>query len=54
MEWSNQACMGYAILAAEKVGIQEYEIEELINTMIHLFDRKTIEEAAEHYCKSDY
>lgn len=53
-EWSNQTCLGYAIMAAEQMGMKEEDIQILVRNMHNRFDFKTLEEAAEHYRKSPY
>jgi len=52
--WSNQTAFGYAILASERIGMPEDEIQRLVRGMHTAFDRYTLEEAAEHYRKSPY
>lgn len=68
--WNNNACVGYAILAAEikkkfestvvtdKLDGGFYQLIEQIKKLVMLmyteFDEKTIEEAEEKYRKSDY
>jgi hypothetical protein len=53
-EWSNQTCLGYAIMAAEKAGMSEEVIQSLVRAMQNRFDFKTLEEAAEYYRNSPY
>ncbi len=52
--WSNQSCMGYAIMAAEHLAWDEAQIQKLVRSMQNRFDFKTLEEAAEHYRQSPY
>ncbi|SDF04558.1 hypothetical protein SAMN04488542_10555 [Fontibacillus panacisegetis] len=52
--WFNQAAFGYAILAAERVGLSENDIHRLVRVMNSQFDMKTLEEALEHYRRSPY
>ena len=52
--WSNQASLGYAILAAKKMGFSDEKIQELVINLHGEFDMKTVEEAAEVYRKSAY
>ncbi|MED4602553.1 hypothetical protein P9314_17955 [Paenibacillus validus] len=52
--WSNQSCFGYAIMAAERIGMGEKEIQRLVRAMHNRFDMITLAEAAEHYRKSPY
>lgn len=51
---SNQAILGYAILAAKKMGFSDEQIQELIINLNGEFDMITIEEAAEIYRRSPY
>ena len=52
--WSNQACFGYLILAAEKAGLNEEEIKKIVKKMHRTHDEVSIEKAAEYYRESDY
>lgn len=52
--WSNQAVLGYAIMAAERAGFSEDDIQRLVRVMHNRFDMKTLEEAAECYRRSSY
>lgn len=53
-EWSNQAALGYAILAANEMGLKVEVISQLVANMYRAFDNKTIEEAAAIYRDSSY
>ena len=53
-EWSNNACLGYAILGAKKLGYSEEQIEALVRAIYSGFDWVSIEEAKEVYSKSPY
>lgn len=53
-EWSNNACMGYAILAAKALGYSEEQIKQLVAAIYFEFDFKTVEEAKDVYNKSPY
>lgn len=53
-EWSNNACLGYAILGAKKLGYNDEQIKELVKAMYGEFDWKSIEEAKDTYNKSSY
>ena len=53
-DWSNNACLGYAIRAAKALKMTEKQIKDLVNEMKYCFDMRTIEEAKEEYCKSPY
>ncbi len=52
--WDNYACLGYAILGAQRIGLSEIKIKELIGEIHGEFDFKSVPEANEVYCKSDY
>lgn len=52
--WSNNAAMGYAIMAAKQMSMKEEDIRLLISCMRDRFDFKTLEEAAKEYCESPY
>jgi Holliday junction resolvasome RuvABC DNA-binding subunit len=47
--WSNNACLGYAILAAKSLGYTEEQTNELVRAIKGEFDLKTIEEAKRTY-----
>lgn len=53
-EWSNNACLGYVILAAKRMRLTEKGTELLIQSVKAQFDSKSVEEAAQVYCKSPY
>lgn len=53
-EWSNQSAFGYAIAAAESIGMSEKDIKNLVCAMYSEFDERTLDSAAEIYRKSDY
>lgn len=53
-EWSNNACLGYAIAAAEKIGMNNEQINKLVRAIYGQFDSKTLAEAKDVYIKSDY
>ncbi|WP_278342700.1 hypothetical protein [Parageobacillus thermoglucosidasius] len=52
--WSNNACLGYAILGARKLGYQDEEIRKLVRAINSEFDWKSISEAKEVYEKSPF
>ncbi|GAC43002.1 hypothetical protein [Paenibacillus popilliae] len=52
--WSNQACFGYVILAAEQAGFNWEQIKALTKIMYRIHDEVSVVEAAEHYRKSEY
>lgn len=53
-EWSNQAALGYAISAAERVDMSSDEIEKMVGAMREEFDLQTLDSAAAVYRESDY
>lgn len=52
--WSNQACLGYAIIAMRNKGLDEETIRKVVNAMRSEFDFTALEEAADVYRKSPY
>lgn len=53
-KWSNAACLGYAIVAMERLGMEEEEIKRITRQIRAEFDRTTIGEAEAHYNDSVY
>lgn len=53
-EWSNQAALGYAILAAKELNYNHDEIKKLIGAIYYQFDMKTVDEAKKIYREADY
>lgn len=53
-QWSNQACLGYMILAAQKARIEEDQIREITRKMHRVHDEVSIEEAAKFYRECEY
>jgi hypothetical protein len=53
-EWSNYACLGYAILGAKKLGYDDEQIHQLVKTIYGEFDFKTVSEAEKIYTESSY
>ena len=53
-KWSNNACLGYAILGAQRLGYSEEQTKELIRAINSEFDWTTIEEARMVYERSPY
>lgn len=47
--WSNAAAKGYAIRAAQDIGLTEQQIKELLNALRYAFDVMTVEEAEQVY-----
>lgn len=52
--WSNNACLGYAILGAQKLGYSEGQVKDLIRAVYGQFDLKSVEEARTVYEQSPY
>lgn len=52
--WSNNACLGYAILGAKKLGYDEEQIGKLIKAIYSEFDWKSVDQAKEVYNGSPY
>jgi hypothetical protein len=48
-EWSNDAALGYMLLAARSVMLTDEQRKQLLGAMYFEFDLKTVEEAAEYY-----
>ena len=44
-KWSNQACLGYAIAGAKKIGMNDDKINDLIKAIHGEFDMKSVSEA---------
>jgi len=53
-DWSNNACQGYAIIAAKELGYSDDEISKLVRAMYRTFDFKTVDEARTAYEQSPY
>lgn len=53
-EWDNYACLGYAILGAKKMGMNDEQIRQLVKTIRGEFDLKSVKQANDIYVKSDY
>lgn len=53
-EWSNNACLGYVILAAKRLKLNEKETQEFVNSVKAQFDCHSLEYAKDVYCKSPY
>lgn len=52
--WSNNACLGYVILGAEKLSYNDDQIRELVRAIYSEFDWKSIDVAKDVYNKSSY
>lgn len=48
--WRNDACMGYALLAMRREGIDEETIRNVMAQMYWCFDEMSVEAAADYYC----
>lgn len=46
-QWSNNACLGYAILGAQRLGYSQTQIKELVIAIYGEFDLTSINEAKE-------
>lgn len=52
--WSNNACMGYVIMALEELKYSEDEIKRIVAAVRNGFEWTTLQEADTHYCRSEY
>lgn len=52
--WSNNACLGYAILGAQKLEFDDEQIQKLVRAIYGQFDRKSVDEAKAVYEQSPY
>lgn len=48
-QWSNNACLGYAILGALKLEYTDEQIKKLVQAIYSEFDEKSVEEAKDIY-----
>lgn len=53
-QWSNNACLGYAIMGANKLGYTEKQTQDLVRVIYSEFDFKSVEEAKTTYEQSSY
>lgn len=53
-DWSNNACLGYTILGAKKLGYTDDQIKELVRAIHGEFDFKSVDEAKKTYEQSPY
>lgn len=53
-DWSNNACLGYAIFGAQALGFSEEQTKNLVRAIYREFDFKTIDEARKVYEQSPY
>lgn len=49
--WRNDACMGYAVMAMQRAGLDAKTIKRVMSEMTWCFDDTTVDEAARYYCK---
>ncbi|GMK39113.1 hypothetical protein PCCS19_21670 [Paenibacillus sp. CCS19] len=52
--WSNNACLGYAILGAQRLGYSQKQLKELVSAIYSEFDLTSLEEATVVYELSPY
>lgn len=52
--WQNGSCLGYVIMALEKLQKDDTEIAAVVNEIKVLFDSCSVDEADRHYCQSNY
>ncbi|MDN8593068.1 hypothetical protein Q0V21_30535 [Paenibacillus sp. 11B] len=48
-QWGNEACLGYVMLAAERIGYSPQQLDLLIQAIQHEFDVTTVHEARKAY-----
>ena len=48
-QWSNAACMGYAIKTCKALGYSDREVNIFVETLSAMFSNFTVEEAEEEY-----
>lgn len=53
-DWSNNACMGYAILSLEYLKYSKKEIQNIIDIMHSEFDETSVKGAEKKYKNSAY
>lgn len=51
-KWSNKACLGYVMLACDRLGYTDDQETKLLHAMLGAFDMKTIDEAEQIYLNS--
>jgi len=47
--WRNDACKGYALMAMQRAGLDDYTINRVMHEMTWCFDDTCVAEAAKHY-----
>lgn len=53
-EWDNYACLGYAILGAQRAGMNDEQIKKLVRSIYGEFDTVDVDKANKVYRESDY
>lgn len=53
-KWSNAACLGYAIVAMKRLGMEEEEIKRIIGQIESEFGDMSVSEAEADYYDSVY
>lgn len=53
-EWSNNACLGYAIKGARRLGLTDEQTRKLIRSIYSTFDDVSVDEAKRTYENSPY
>ena len=51
--WRNDACIGYAIMAMERAGLDYETTCKVVAKMADCFDDTTVEDAARYYCGTE-
>lgn len=54
LQWNNDSCLGFAVMAAVRIGMDEEAIKKLIGDILHSFNFVGPELAAAVYCNSKY
>ena len=49
--WSNDACVGYFLRAAQIVGLDQADTRKVVEAFNTAFDGTSVDEAADIYCK---
>jgi len=52
--WSNNACLGYALYGAQKLGYDDEQIGKLLRAIYSEFDWKSVDQAKQVYNESPY
>jgi hypothetical protein len=53
-DWSNNACLGYAIQSMANLRYTREQIQQVVDEMKSLFDEESVYDADKIYCKSEY